>query len=1227
MIKKILSLVLQQFMALNLIMSPIMAADSEIVLQERTLSRIDGFLKSSSPSDIPFIDYVEQFRTESSQPLKNFNLTGYEGKKVYVGYGTYDEEQNFCRYVEKPGVGDINTYFEKIRTFNKKSYAKSLTTMSYNSCLSLAASFGGKPVSITSTAENAFVYSTYTGASKWIGLEKASCSSSYINTDGIEQEYYNWSTRLDTSSECNASELNVAQLSTGTWSKKSKESLNSCIIEVDSEVITRPIKICAPWWKIEKEFYEAPETSFFGVDVYKINQADIPDQITVCTKYTTESLAAANEETRRAVTCTSYYDSLMAPECLLNPEQAICHVDECDGYIKQACRKTDTITPFKDYTKVQAMIDGSMKTIKGKSLIKTNVYDCPASMPSLDNCLEKSTLIIYPQECPGTHCSEYNECVLNSSTIAQKNECSTTYPCEKIYASGDSEKTFNAAGEIESLYAYCEDGTRLTFEPNLQSKNSKKCLEYDVYQIEEEVSERCELERPYTDHVIDTSTTETDIYMNNPDCVRMNNLVEARPVKEVKFDYTNNGYAQTVIKKTYLNGEESEDVREGDDTSSVSPAESDENLFSEENVAAATVSITPSVISACTNYTESWYQKIDKVLNLQTTISGLSYTTSGIYTDSYGGTPYTKIYNVPTSAVCTSLKTSVGGTSESYNSTTKVCTVSITKDAADQFSLVKGEGTLAQSTVDGETITEYSNYSFITSSSISKASCQEIAYCLNGQYNESAYASSASSQCQVSMGDDYEYTETSSSAIGTISSSPESDVVDENCMPYSSDGGYLSQLDGLQDIYSVQEVVDGDFGYYSNYNGHYFRNNVINVNEKEVYPIMPIPVITDSLVYSGEFVQTSILTKSPNIVAGAAGGVAAGAATAGYMAYASVAMTAGPIGLIAAAVIVVFVVAAMVFGKKTKLNEQKYDWIVYKWVPQERYVANIYGYDHRTLQKNDDGSVYVNTEGNLKLIYINIYGFTGTLKPGDFSALLASLSTQKLGMLTCMGWMKTEVESLILPAEKGVVVGYPKCKSLSWSCNKRKSETFTKNKDPFFKDMTNIYLGATNGVSIVVPYLGAYELIAYDQFDNILGQITIAEEDFRESTVNTAKFAQVLFGLSMDLADNIDEGNESNACRWDLMAEWGGGISGIYFENNTTGQSTNCQKSQDGYVKDKAATKISIRATNTDRPYYVDLEKPLPFANRVFLVTLNEKEIREYRCYSEFGSCSDDGFE
>ena len=80
-------------------------------------------------------------------------------------------------------------------------------------------------------------------------------------------------------------------------------------------------------------------------------------------------------------------------------------------------------------------------------------------------------------------------------------------------------------------------------------------------------------------------------------------------------------------------------------------------------------------------------------------------------------------------------------------------------------------------------------------------------------------------------------------------------------------------------------------------------------------------------------------------------------------------------------------------------------------------------------------------------------------------------------------------------------IGYPKCKWYEWSCDKRNTQNFTKFVDPLFKDMTNTFVGAVNGMSIVVPYLGDYEVTAYDQYENVLGQITIREDDFQDKFI------------------------------------------------------------------------------------------------------------------------------
>ena len=69
-----------------------------------------------------------------------------------------------------------------------------------------------------------------------------------------------------------------------------------------------------------------------------------------------------------------------------------------------------------------------------------------------------------------------------------------------------------------------------------------------------------------------------------------------------------------------------------------------------------------------------------------------------------------------------------------------------------------------------------------------------------------------------------------------------------------------------------------------------------------------------------------------------------------------------------------------------------------------------------------------------------------------------------------------------------------------------------------------------------------------------------------------------------------------------------------------------CTKSIDNYVKTHSMAAIEVCPLNMDRCFRYELKFPLPFANRVWLASLNGKEIRNYRCYDDFSSCSEDNF-
>lgn len=1343
MFKKTLKLLLSYFLSFNLVVLP--AFGDSIQVEERTLDKIDTFLKAGKPSDIPFIDYIESFTYDNVQPLKNFDLSKFIGKKIFLGYGIYDREQNFCKYVERPGMEDPNLYFQKHITYNRHTYALSFNPMNYDTCVDLASKFNGIPASITSPSENAFISSMFPGKSKWLGIERPNCVEEYLNKDGLTQNYFNWSTLGGQSGECNESSLNIAQNQYGTWNKQKSQELNYCLVEIDTEEITRPIKICAPWWRIEREYKKETETTFYGVDVYKINQADIPEQFTVCTKFDEVAIKNTLEQPFRDVTCTSYYDSVIAEECLRNPMQNICFVDECNGYIKNACRLKEVVEPFKNYTKTETIQGGANIVSKGKVGIKTHVYSCPPSLPSLNSCLESSNVIIFPQECPSSDCEGYNKCVQDSSSIDEKNKCSDKHVCEKIYGNPDN-VVYGPDGNLQYLKGKCSDGTELLFEPSIQSRNAKKCLEYEYYTIEEEVSQRCVLERPYNDYVVDTSLTEIDAYMNNPSCIRLNNISEARPTVKLTISAKNFGFAITSLKKSYLDETEGERVSLGADemfeaavnttigndldiVSSVLkediPQIQQDFVNSNSNIQQRCSEFYPSVpMPPMTPGSLDWdenntgeteedypveeieqkpfFTEIKKYLNDITKITvkekkeiphptnpflpptiveeDVTYTFKAIYLGKEeDGRQFIKFDKVKTEEMCSMISENKDGVEYNYQEVPKVCTVYIESQGLEPYAFIQGQGTYSNG--------EYENYILNTTEAIDEETCQEKAFCLDGVYNVNAYGNIDVTQCEIKFGESYSFIEDEYEWIDTNTGNEERD---ENCVPRPTDFAYQSQLDGTSDIFSIQEVSNGayeDFGYYSNYNAHPYKSNIVSINGKQVAPIKEIPIIMDALVYEGKFMQKSIQTKKPNFKAGAVGGAAAGVAAAAYIAYGGAmagiaggvaagggAVTAGmaasigansaaaiagaeaaaaggsaatagastalaafaAIAIIVIAIIVVFVLVTMLMGKQYSLNEQNIKWKIYKLIPISRYIPSQLGAWKKESNKQENYKNYTNrydhrirpeTKGDfVKIYYADTDIFTGTHKKNDFLAFLNDTYNSKVSLLTCMGWFKSDVANITHGVETQVLVPFPKCKSFSFSCNKSNSQNFNHNVNPFFKRMNNSYIAATNSVSIIIPYLGNYELKAYNKEGNLLSTMTVKENEFIETTADVSRYAQVFFGLGMGLADGIREGTNTNACRYDLMTEWGGGVSGIYYENNNTGTSKDCQKSHDGYVRENSATRITVRALNSDREHIIDLEKRLPFPNRVFLVTLNEKELREYRCFEDFGECSSENY-
>jgi hypothetical protein len=63
------------------------------------------------------------------------------------------------------------------------------------------------------------------------------------------------------------------------------------------------------------------------------------------------------------------------------------------------------------------------------------------------------------------------------------------------------------------------------------------------------------------------------------------------------------------------------------------------------------------------------------------------------------------------------------------------------------------------------------------------------------------------------------------------------------------------------------------------------------------------------------------------------------------------------------------------------------------------------------------------------------------------------------------------------------------------------------------------------------------------------------------------------------------------------------------------------RKSHDAYVEDHAMATLVVIPADLDEGYVVQLIKPMPYANRITLVTMSKAENRKYMEYLPFDEC------
>lgn len=1302
----------------------VFAADGNEAVQ-RTKETIETMLKSSKPSDMPIAGVSDFFAKEKVHLIKNFDLSQYVGKKVFVGYGIYDRNEEHCKFIEQPGVvrADYDLSFHYNEKFNEHSYGVSHKTMNYSECKSLASKLGGRPLVLDSAGEGAFISGNFINMKKdgktvgnvWLGLTRESCNTlKYTNAEDMNQDYFKWKDNAEPA--CDSNKLNYYLDGFGRFVPTSKNEKFKCVVEFSTPDMYRPIKVCAPWWRVLRDYDGVKQTLYDVNMLNRINQADIPMNLLVCTKYDKEKLIDPNTQPKRIAHCTEYYSRTIAPECLLEPRQAICKIDECKGYINNACTLLRKDSVGKTYVKGEILYNGKQTEAKNMVDIQTKEFECPARGMSSKDCIEQSNVVVYPKECPGSQCNALKTCVYEAGLDNEAiSKCYLKHTCIKIYGGRDiPPKVDPATGIVTHLYGKCPTGEILEFPVGIEDKLDKKCMKYEIITKSIDEVEKCKEDRGYNDYEVNMAITDKDIYQDDPNCLRLDQVHDSQTKQSMIVKFTPKNFFKMKITQVNLDGTTvsiGDDM--GDDSYIVggamagsakgSPVQATQKQVNPLAPKPSGKKIDPSALGLPSNCSsqEAWTNRNTTIfagISKNDDDAGTGFTWSDVVYDN--NRPYL-------------FKAAVEDNPRDCRRTYEKYKKKIDIVATDKGTLKNGFCYFALPIVGFDS--RVGNFSGNGRGSVfdltdvgSEDKCLQEAYCLTSA------ASWNGGKCRIDTGNQaganavVEKLEKRAEKLGKekypdvfaddFSNAPDFSGDKARPAPGKSETR-TAALNGIQSIYAFEDYVRGGWGWYSNHNAWPAELNDVQISVGgSSYQMLTagdkrMSKITDLINYRSQITHIWWRAKKPNIAAG----LISGAATTAAMLYVYGTLAAIPVfGWIA--IVVIAVLSALFMGKSKEMDEQKAKHVVYKDVPINYYYAGLYetrmidnkdallkdnpnyNTDSRLEGKPDidnkldlteklTGAETLNLSGAVRLTYWDVTTQTGRDKPGKIKDLVRNvLLKSKHSVLGGLGFEKGEVYDH--PWELGNWGGnYPKCKWYKPNCTKSNTECvdiYTPNsmipyefssfkegeknearsgkvkvnvplgdmehvykgcrnlpKDKARKETTTVYLNAVNTLILLVPYRGDYDLTAYDKYGEVLSKQTITKDLFVKKSGGGIPSAQVLFGKNMQLAKGIKEGN---ACRTDRATEWGGGVSGTFFENQRTAESDFCAKSNDIVVKERAMVAIEVRPKNMDRSFYYKLKKPLPFANRVWLASLDTVEIRRYRCFDDFTGCDEDQY-
>lgn len=995
-----------------------------------------------------------------------------------------------------------------------------------------------------------------------------------------------------------------------------------------------------------------------------------------CTNATSnDSIGVANckqVKSNYVQTCNTFYDIKASPTCLENINQEVCRVNQCQGYIQDVCKKVSSYTPYKDYDVGYIMVDGIETKVKTKEKKEIHTYHCPQPSPSSKHCLETEKVIVFPAHCPGTFCDELSTCLREDNIDAT--ECMKKFPCEKSYGSVDN-IIRDSSGNAIALGGNCSDGSSIEARIEVLQREKSVCKKFseNISFLEEYKSCISMSSKSYK--TVSTSIIGDDEYSLDDRCIRINNLEESRPSIESVFKYTTEGYFKTNIKKAYIDGEEENEEAESGEYLLNASQRVLVDVKSPENSEPVIVEDTLGSSFCAANYSSSWmksrFEELgagdpedpeEPVGKLKDIIGFLPQKNSGgnIYKCKQGGVVVSDKCELPASEVITGGQTTYNcnnydGYSLDANDNKKCISepyynypfiaVSSNKATCDTYKTLLGltKNTngrvfyqdynfssigVSQNDVENnnlciiggnktaeDSLLEYikvlpnnSGIEYKYSASMNQLECNSRAACFSGE---------ALSNCHIIVNDETMYRDEPADFEATKVTTTKLE---------KKEGSFVGNINGYTDIFAVQEYLDGEFGYYSNYTSKLPLHNIVKLDEREISPIIEQAGILYPIKYDWYQKQLTQTTKNRNPDGAKGSGSGLYSIRKDFTAGGLASQTGVPLLLYSHMLILdplyLTLTIVSLFSSPQKWGQYESDWRLYEYLmPGDKYVPNVYGYDPRILK---DG-ILLHSEEHLR---------SGTMKKDNYSNFRTSTINNKKSYFDYLGYDSNSINEKMISSNEKNAIGWASIKWYKPSGKKTRTSIEGLSTTDLYKRISTVYMGAVNSLSIVVPYKGDYEVKAYDKNDNLLASITVQEQNFISGTNSTTgnlahTYAKVQMALANDfnIAPEQNKELEKGSCLSSNFVEWGGGVSGAYYEEGLPdlGMGSDCFKSNDNYVKEHSAVKVTVRATNSDKAFVIKLKKPMPYPNRIVLVNLMQLENRKYECWDNVEQCKPAG--